>query len=71
LAVVPTAIGYLSYAASAGSYYVTVMYIGQAVLLVAGEPLGNELEQCIARRVPQWNAWLSTAMRSAPFCATI
>jgi diguanylate cyclase len=35
LAVVPTVIGYLSYAAMAGDYYVATMYAGQALLLIA------------------------------------
>jgi diguanylate cyclase (GGDEF)-like protein len=42
LAVVPTAIGYLSYAASAGSHYVTAMYTGQAVLLIVFAVAGTE-----------------------------
>jgi diguanylate cyclase (GGDEF)-like protein len=42
LAVVPTAIGYLNYAASAGNNYVTAMYIGQAVLLVVFAVAGTE-----------------------------
>jgi diguanylate cyclase len=42
LAVVPTAIGYLSHAASAGDYYVTAMYAGQALLLVAFAAAGME-----------------------------
>jgi diguanylate cyclase (GGDEF)-like protein len=42
LAVVPTAIGYLSYAATAGDYYVTAMYAGQALLLIAFAAAGTE-----------------------------
>jgi len=42
LAVVPTAIGYLSYAVKAGDYYVTAMYAGQALLLVAFAGAGIE-----------------------------
>jgi len=42
LAVVPTAIGYLSYAASAGARYVTAMYAGQALLLIVFAVAGTE-----------------------------
>ena len=42
LAVVPTVIGYLIHAASAGDYYVTAMYVGQAVLLIAFAAAGTE-----------------------------
>ena len=42
LAVVPTAIGYLGYAASAGDNYVTAMYAGQALLLIAFAAAGTE-----------------------------
>jgi hypothetical protein len=42
LAVVPTAIGYLSYAARAGDYYVGIMYAGQALLLIAFAAAGAE-----------------------------
>ena len=42
LAVVPTAIGYLSYAANADNYYVTAMYTGQALLLIAFAGAGTE-----------------------------
>jgi diguanylate cyclase len=42
LAVVPTAIGYLSYAASAANYYVTAMYVAQALLLIAFAAAGVE-----------------------------
>jgi diguanylate cyclase (GGDEF)-like protein len=59
LAIVPTAFGYLSYAASAGDYYVTTMYAFQAVLLIAFAAAGTEamghiyrttLEQLLARQ---------------------
>jgi diguanylate cyclase len=42
LAVVPTAIGYLRYAARAGDYYVAIMYVGQALLLIAFAAAGTE-----------------------------
>jgi len=42
LAVVPTAIGYLGYAARAGDYYVTAMYAAQALLLIAFAAAGTE-----------------------------
>jgi diguanylate cyclase len=42
LAVVPTAIGYLSYAANADNFYVTAMYAGQALLLIAFAGAGTE-----------------------------
>jgi diguanylate cyclase (GGDEF)-like protein len=42
LAVVPTAIGYLSYAANADNHYVTAMYTGQALLLIAFAGAGTE-----------------------------
>jgi diguanylate cyclase len=42
LAVVPTVIGYLYHAANAGDYYVTVMYVGQAFLLIAFAAAGAE-----------------------------
>ena len=42
LAVVPTVIGYLSHAATAGDYYVAVMYVGQALLLIAFAAAGTE-----------------------------
>ena len=54
----PTVIGYLSHAASAGDYYVTAMYVGQAVLLIAFAAAGTEamghtyrttLQQLLAR----------------------
>ncbi len=42
LAVVPTVVGYLIHAASAGDHYVTAMYVGQAVLLIAFAAAGTE-----------------------------
>ena len=42
LAVAPTAIGYLSYAARAGDNYVAIMYAGQALLLIAFAAAGTE-----------------------------
>jgi diguanylate cyclase (GGDEF)-like protein len=42
LAVVPTAVGYLSYAATAGDYYVTAMYAAQALLLITFAGAGTE-----------------------------
>jgi diguanylate cyclase (GGDEF)-like protein len=42
LAVVPTAIGYLTYAATAGDHYVTAMYAGQALLLIVFAAAGTE-----------------------------
>jgi diguanylate cyclase (GGDEF)-like protein len=42
LAVVPTAIGYISYAARADDYYVMVMYAAQALLLIAFAAAGTE-----------------------------
>jgi diguanylate cyclase (GGDEF)-like protein len=42
LAVVPTCAGYLIYAATAGDYYVTAIYICQAVLLLAFAAAGTE-----------------------------
>jgi diguanylate cyclase len=42
LAVVPTCVGYLIYAASAADYYVTAIYTCQAVLLVAFAAAGTE-----------------------------
>ena len=41
-AVVPTAIGYISYAARADDYYVMVMYAAQALLLIAFAAAGTE-----------------------------
>jgi hypothetical protein len=42
LAVVPTAIAYLSYAASAGDYYASAMYVSQALLLIVFVVAGME-----------------------------
>ena len=42
LAVVPTVIGYLMHAASASDDYVTAMYVGQALLLIAFAAAGTE-----------------------------
>jgi diguanylate cyclase len=53
LAVVPTAIGYLSYAASAGDHYVMVTYVGQALLLIAFAVAGMEAAGHIYRTTLQ------------------
>jgi len=53
LAVVPTAIGYLSYAAKPGDYYVTTMYGGQALLLIAFAGAGMEAMAHIYRTTLQ------------------
>jgi len=52
LAVVPTAIGYLSYAASAGDYDVKAMHAGQALLLIAFAIAGMEAAGHIYRTPP-------------------
>jgi hypothetical protein len=53
LAVVPTAIGYLSHAARADDYYVTAMYAGQAMLLIAFAGAGTEAMSHIYRTTLQ------------------
>ena len=53
LAVAPTAIGYLSYAASAGDYYVKAMYAAQALLLIAFAIAGMEAAGHIYRTTLQ------------------
>jgi diguanylate cyclase len=53
LAVVPTVIGYLIYAASAGDDYVTTMYACQAVLLIAFSIAGTEAMSHIYRTTLQ------------------
>lgn len=49
LAVVPTAIGYLANAVSADSNYVTTMYVGQTLLLIAFAAAGTEAMRHIYR----------------------
>ena len=53
LAVVPTVIGYLSHAAKADDYYVTAMYAGQAMLLIAFAGAGTEAMSHIYRTTLQ------------------
>src|SRR6516165_1963209 len=53
LAVAPTAIGYLSYGASAGDYYVKAMYAAQALLLIAFAIAGMEAAGHIYRTTLQ------------------
>ena len=49
LAVVPTAIGYLIHAVSADNNYVTTMYVGQTLLLIAFAAAGTEAMRHIYR----------------------
>jgi diguanylate cyclase (GGDEF)-like protein len=53
LAVVPTGVGYLIYAAKAADYYVSVMYVSQALLLLAFAAAGTEAMAHIYRTTLQ------------------
>src|SRR6202012_4830161 len=53
LAVVPTAIGYLSKAVSADNGYVMTMYVGQTLLLISFAAAGTEAMGHIYRRTLQ------------------